>query len=350
MEKKREFIVNTLYIAIICGLVYFSINYLFGLIAPFIIGFIIAYFALKISRNVFKDEKRIHRIITLILFYIVIAIILALLIAFGLSKISDFIKTLPSVYTTTIEPYIASIETSLDNLALSLPEHIRVSLGEITDNIFDALKSLLSSLATGLVGITTNLVKSAPETLVSIIVCIIASFYFVIDYEMIADWFITSIPPKALDVFYDIKDFIENVLFKIIVSYLTIMGITFVELLIGLTLFGITNSVMWALIIALLDILPVLGVGTVLIPWGISSLITGRIALGIEILVLYFVIAMIRNIIEPRFVGTSLGLHPLVTLASMIIGVRLFGAIGMFGFPLALSFFVNKEDRPKMKK
>ena len=123
------------------------------------------------------------------------------------------------------------------------------------------------------------------------------------------------------------------------------MLITFIELFIGLTLFRVSNSGMWAFLIAFLDILPVLGVGTVLIPWGISSLITGNIVFGIELLVLYFVISFIRNIIEPRMVGFNLGLHPLATLFSMIVGVRTFGAIGMFGLPLLLSFFTTRNKK-----
>ena len=347
MEKKKEFIINIAYIAIICGLVYFIVNYLLSLLAPFIIGFLFAYFTMRISRNVFKNDDKMHRILTLILLYIVIIIVISLLVSFGLNRIGDFIKTLPNFYNTTIEPYISSLEVSLDNLAASLPENIRVSLGEITDNIFDTLKSLLSSLASGLVSITTSIVKTAPETLISIIVAIITSFYFVLDYEDIATWFTTLLPDKVLDIFYEIKDFSENVLLKILSSYLSIMGITFMELLIGLTIFGITNSPMWALIISVLDIFPVLGVGTVLIPWGISSLITGKVLLGFEILILYFIISIIRNIIEPKFVGTSLGLHPLATLSAMIVGVRLFGAIGMFGLPLALAFFVTRKGKLK---
>ena len=345
MEKKKEFIINITYIGIICALIYFGINYLFSIVAPFIVGFIFAYISINIARKVFKNDDKKYRILALILVYIVVILLLSLIIGFGVTKITDFIKTLPSFYINTMEPYISNIESSLDNLAISLPTNIRDSIGQITDNVFDALKSLLSNLATNLVGVTTSFVKSAPVTLVSILVSIITSFYFAIDYEDIAKWFVTSMPDKALNIFYEIKDFTENVLLKILISYLAIMGITFVELLIGLTIFGISNSPMWAFVIALLDIFPVLGVGTVLIPWGMSSLITGRIVLGIEILVLYVVISIIRNIIEPRFVGTSLGIHPLATLISMIIGVRLFGAIGMFGLPLTISFFTTRSKK-----
>lgn len=347
MEKKKEFIINVLYIAIICALVYFGVNYLFGLVVPFVLGFLFAYITIKICRRFWSDDRRIARILTLIGLYVVIILFAALIISIGVDQIGSFIRNLPSLYRNTIEPYINSLEVSLQKLGESLPGNIQASLNDITDGLFDAIKNVLSSSVSGLVKITTTVFKAAPEALVSIIVTLVASFYFVIDYEMIAEKFAEMLPEKALRVVNDIRDFVENTLLKILSSYASIMGITFVELVIGLTLIGISNSWIWAFVIALLDILPVLGVGTVLLPWGFSSILTGNVLMGVELLILYVVIAVIRNIIEPKFVGTSLGLHPLATLFSMIIGLRLFKALGMFGLPLTLSFFVSRNKKQK---
>ena len=240
--------------------------------------------------------------------------------------------------------------SNIEKISESLPEFIRGDLDSVVDSFFAAIKSILSTLAGSLVNVTKNLITSAPEALVSIMITIIASFYFVVDFDEIANWFTSSLSEKHKEVFYEVKDFIENTLLKILGSYLAIMGITFVELFIGLSILGISNSVMWALLIAVLDILPVLGVGTALIPWSITCLVTGRVGLGVGLMVLYIIISIIRNIIEPRFVGTNLGLHPLATLIAMMIGVRLFGAIGMFGLPLALSFFVERQAHSQTKK
>ena len=345
MEKKREFIINILYIAIIVGLIYIGVNYILGIVFPFVMGFIFAYIAIKACKKFFHEEKTIYRIITLLLLYLLIVLLITTLVNVGINKLGDFIKTLPSFYKNTIEPYITSLESTLMKYGEFLPGNINASLSDITGDIFDALKSALSSLASSLVNVTTSAISSAPSILVTVIVTIVTSFYFVADYEKIANWFTSSLPDKYLELFYEIKDFIENILIKIISAYPVIMFITFIELFIGLTLFKVSNSGMWALIIALLDIFPVLGVGTVLIPWGLSSLITGNYVLGIELLVLYLIISFVRNIIEPKFVGTNLGLQPLATLFSMIVGLRLFGAVGMFGLPLTLSFFVSRSNK-----
>ena len=348
MEKKKEFIINALYFIIIFALVYFGVNYVLGLVFPFILAFFFAYFAVRLSNKIFSDTKTIHRILTLVLLYLLIVLLIVILVSTGISKLGDFIKTLPNFYKNTLEPYIGSLETAIVNLGDNLPDSINQSLNNVTDGIFEGLKSLLSSLASGLVNITTSIITHAPEALVSIIVTVVSSFYMISDYENISNWFISSIPEKGHKLFYEIKDFFENVLIKIAGSYISIMFVTFIELLIGLSIIGIPNSPMWAIIIAMLDILPVLGVGTILIPWSISSIITGRFVLGLEILALYLIITVIRNVIEPKLVGTNLGLHPLATLISMIIGIRLFGAVGMFGLPLTLSFFSARSKKAQI--
>ena len=93
------------------------------------------------------------------------------------------------------------------------------------------------------------------------------------------------------------------------------------------------------------DILPVLGTGGIMIPWGIISLIMGKWVLGLGLLALYLIITVIRNIIEPKIVGHQVGLHPVVTLLSMLAGLQLFGIIGLFGFPITLSLLKNLNDR-----
>lgn len=127
-------------------------------------------------------------------------------------------------------------------------------------------------------------------------------------------------------------------------GYISIMFITFVELSVGLTVLQAPNSILLAALIAVVDILPVLGTGTVLIPWSLISLITGDTFLGIGLIILYVVILIVRNIIEPKFIGKRIGLKPLVTLVSMYLGMKLAGVAGMFIFPLVVAFLKNLHD------
>ena len=130
------------------------------------------------------------------------------------------------------------------------------------------------------------------------------------------------------------------------------MSITFVELSVGLKMIGLKHAVMIAFIISVFDILPVLGTGGIMIPWAIAAAVAGRYTLAIELAVIYLVITVIRNIIEPKIVGSQLGLHPVVTLASMFVGVQLIGVAGLFGFPILLSLlrYLNKNGTVNLFK
>lgn len=132
----------------------------------------------------------------------------------------------------------------------------------------------------------------------------------------------------------------------VIRSYALIMLLTFTELSILFSLFGIGNSVLKAAIIALLDILPILGTGAVMIPWAIISFVLGSTTLGLKLLAIYIIVTVVRNYVEPKIVGAQLGLHPIITLVSMFIDLRLFGFWGLFGLPVGISF-LWKQYREK---
>ena len=120
--------------------------------------------------------------------------------------------------------------------------------------------------------------------------------------------------------------------------------ITFGELVIGFIVIRVKYAGIIAAITALIDSLPVFGVGTVLIPWSIVSLVIGKTALGAELAVLYVVISVVRNIMEPKIIGKQVGLHPLVTLLAMVVGVSLFGAAGVFALPIGIAVAKQLDD------
>ena len=172
------------------------------------------------------------------------------------------------------------------------------------------------------------------------------------DYDRITGFFIRQMSEKAQEVFWEIKTYVTGTLFVCIRSYALIMSITFVELSIGLTVVGIENAVVIALLIAVFDILPVLGTGGIMIPWAAITAIQGEFKLALALFAVYIVVTIIRNIIEPKIVGSQLGLHPVATLASLFLGAQLFGVVGLFGFPIGLSLlrYLNEQGTIKIFK
>lgn len=163
------------------------------------------------------------------------------------------------------------------------------------------------------------------------------------DYERIAAFAGTNTPHQAKKILNNIRIYLTDTLFVVIRSYVLIMLLTFAELSILFSLFGIESAVMKAALIALLDILPILGTGGIMIPWAVTSLVLGYTKLGLELLLIYGIVTVIRNYVEPKIVGTQLGLHPIITLVSMFIGLRLFGFWGLFGLPVGISFLWKQK-------
>ena len=124
------------------------------------------------------------------------------------------------------------------------------------------------------------------------------------------------------------------------------MVLTFFEVFVGLSIIGVDYAFLMALIIAFLDILPVFGVGTVLIPWSIIAFLTHDFGKGVGLIILWAIVTIIRQVAEPKIVGGSIGLHPIVTLIGMYVGFRLFGILGTFLAPAAIiavrAYFGNR--------
>ena len=125
-----------------------------------------------------------------------------------------------------------------------------------------------------------------------------------------------------------------SALFGWIKAQLILMTITFTELNIGFLIMKVENSLLLSLLIAVVDALPILGTGTILIPWAIIKLISGDYRLGISLLLLYLIVIIVRQLIEPKIVGKQIGMYPLLTLFAMYTGLQAMGFAGMIVGPI----------------
>ena len=219
-----------------------------------------------------------------------------------------------------------------------------MAISDLLETGFSVLKSSLGSLVSTVLSLVTAGVTKVPNLLFSVMIFIISSFYFIIDYETV-DRFVASLGY--------LKEWANRKIFLLARCYGIIILLTCVELTIGFLILGIDSPFTLAMIVSLVDILPILGTGTVLIPWGVVYLILGNLK-GVGILVLYLVITVVRQFVEPRLVGANLGVSPLLSLILMVLGLKVFGLTGMIGLPLVASYFIfadekNKEKQPPAK-
>lgn len=355
IEKRRGFIINIVYVFLIGVLIYIAFKYLLPIITPLIVAWIFASILNKPINLLTKKIKINHTIIAIIViivFYLVLGSLLVLLGIRIFSAIESIFLLIPNVYNNDIEPYLFSVFENIQNSLAVMDPTIISSVSDFSASIIQSFGSAVSSISVWVVGLISNYATTLPGTFIKILFTIISSIFMVIDYDKIVKFVAKQFNNKTKTIFIDIKNYIKNILLGYIKSYSFIMLVTFCELTIGFLIVGIDNAIFVAMIIAIFDILPILGTGTIMVPWIVVSLIQQNFPFAIQLAVIYVIVTIVRNIIEPKIVGIQMGLAPLVTLTSLFIGAQLFGMIGLVGFPILLSLlnYLNKKGTIKIFK
>lgn len=310
-------------------LIYAIAGYLLPVLSPFLIAFIIASLTVAPARRLAESIKAPERVIR------VVFSVLTTLIFFSVAGFAVWQTAGALLRFLRDMGRENGLYDALDRiLSMRLP----VANGLLSDDIMSQLGSAVRELVSGLISRLgswiAGLVSSLPNLFLFILVTLLSLVYFSLDYDRITEFLKSLLPDRATVLLAKIRNSFTTVIRKYILSYSLIMLITYLTLLLGLIILRVRHAPVLALFIAVLDILPVIGVGTVLIPWGIYSIVVGNRLLGIGLLVLFVANTVIRQTSEPRIVGKSLNLHPLLTLMMIYIGYGLFGVFGVFVLPL----------------
>ena len=349
IEKRKSFIINFVYAVICIGLFYVFIKYCLGVLSPFIIAFIVAY---ALQRPIKWAQKKLHLkshgIISFLLVLLVVCIIFGVL-SIAVLILFDELKGFASYLTTqfsSIDELIVTLENYAMGVIVRLPQSIRGTVGDYVTNAFDSLgegqsKIDLSMLSAPLSG-AWSVVKSLPSTILSVVVAVVSCFFMASDYDKVKELVLGFFSDSKRKSVVKTKRTATKAITKLLKAYVTIMAITFAEMFLGLfllKLIGVYDGSYIAIIsfvTCIIDIIPVLGTGTVLIPWAVFNLIFGNFGMGVGLLVIYGAITVIRQIIEPKLVANQAGLPAIVTIMAMFLGVRIFGAFGIILLPFTV--------------
>lgn len=349
-EKKKKFIVDVAYLALVLALGYLALKYALPLLMPFVLAFLIAYVLrrpIRFLSRALHVPKGLVAVLLVVLTYGLIGLLLALAGIRLTATITSLVQQIPSLYSRYILPDLTELFTWLEELLSRLDPSLMSTLQELQSQVLNMLGQLvsgLSGLLLGGVSLATSLATSLPGFLIRVLLMVISTFFIAIDYEKIVRFCLGCLHGNTRKVVLQIKAYVVGTLFVCIRSYALIMSITFVELSIGLSIIRVERAMLVALLIAIFDILPVLGTGGIMIPWAILTALGGDVPRALALLAVYVIITVIRNIIEPRIVGAQIGLHPVLTLMSMFVGNHLFGIVGLFGLPILLSLLRYLND------
>ncbi len=354
-NKKKNFIIDTVYTTIILVLTYVFFKYGVGLISPFVFAFLISSSIIKPSRLIskrFKLPQKLVSIVMVLIFYGIIGFLFSLVGIKIYTAVSKFVSNLPSLYGTTIEPFLNSIFSFMGEGIYSLDPSLVMRLDSFSSELISSLGEFIKTVSMKAVSSVSSSAANVPSFFIKFLIMIISTFFISADYENINKFIVKQFPEKWMEVLIQAKRYVVGTLFSCVKSYAIIICITFIEITIGLTILGVKNSVTIAALIAVFDIIPALGTGGIMIPWGIYMIINDRLSLGIGLLCVYIVVTIVRNFLEPKLVGSQIGLHPVVMLMGVFVGVKLFGAIGLFGLPIFISLInnLNKTGAIKLYK
>lgn len=363
VELRRKRIINFVYFSIVIGLSYLFFKYCFWVVFPFLFAFFMATIVQK-PTNFISQKLKIKRSFLSIFFILLLYATIGGLISLLGIKLVDAVKDLFAFVSAKIADFptlVENVKNWLVGTASILPDRFENSAVESVTRWFDTIRDKsagevasvimdntsitenfsLSSLATPLSGILKTAQK-IPYFFVAVVVAILSSCFMASDYDWIVTFIKKQLPEDKRHKLSISKRVVFTSLGKLIRSYALIICITGTEVFVGLNVLSMLgiytggNILTIAVIIAVFDILPVLGTGTFMIPWAAYSLITGKFSLAVGLFIIYAVIYLVRQVIEPKIVGGTVGLPAFLTLMGMYIGSQLFGFIGIFLLPILM--------------
>ena len=298
---------------------------------PFVIGWIISAIANPLVRLLEKKMKIVRKHSSMV----IIIGVLAAVVGLGYLAVSrivleagNLIANLPQIYANWQEDF-EEIGQNLQVFYNRLSPDIQKSIQNVSTNFAEYASSLVQAIGEPTFEAAGNFAKNVPSTLISIIMCLISAYFFTADHDRILDTLRKNIPSelfgKVSGVIHDLKSVVGGY-FK---AQFKIMGVVYVILVIGLLILKVNYALLVSFAIAFLDMLPFFGTGTVLAPWAIIKILSNDYQMAVGLLILYAVSQVVRQVIQPKIVGDTIGMDPLATLFFMFIGYKVSSIIGM---------------------
>ncbi len=350
IERRKRRIINFAYYALLAAIFYVVFRYVIYMAGPFVVALIVTLLLRRpirfISRKLHLPHKGAAALV-IAFFYIIVAGLIVLAVIEVAIAVANWMSELPSIYADYVEPYIARALEWYEEKATTLDPTSGAYVDSAISSITDSITRVITWLSNRAVSFGRSAVLGIPKALIATIFCVVATVFMSMDYNRMRHFFYAQLSEDQVEIVKDSVTYISVTMLKLIVSYMLIMLITMSELFIGLSLIGISNALTIAIVIGVFDIIPALGTGGILLPWAVVVLVNGNYGLAIKLVVLYVIITLVRNFMEPKIVGDSIGVHPVLMLLSMYLGARLFGALGIIILPFTILVVkkLNDSDR-----
>ncbi len=325
--------------------IYVALKFALPVVLPFFLAWCISFAVTPLSRWISKKTRVSERLLRVFLMIILLSV-LSVLLFLVFSRILYEVQNLAAwagEENGMLEGYIKDARAFFEDLFAKVPfserffgsDGIFSAWDGINDMLSDLVSESVKKISAGIPAAIASVLRALPDLVLFVAVFVIASFYFCFRKERLGEIFAGILPEKYAKKLPDIKKSMAGTAIGYVKAYFLIFLMTFSELFAGFAILKVKYAFILAFVTAIIDILPVLGTGIVLVPWAGVLLLSKNYYLGFGLLIMYGVILLVRQIAEPKIVSKNIGLPAPVTLVAMYAGFKLFGFFGMIIGPAA---------------
>lgn len=308
---------------------------------PFVLGYFVAFLANPLVTMLQKKislKRRHSSFFITVLVLAAVVLVLYLIISRLFAAGSAFVQELPAMY----EDLIASLQglaARYSSLFERMSPDLMNTIGSLTQNLDATISELLSKLASPTVSLAGSAVRSVPTVFIYSLIFFLSAFCFITEWESIQAFLRRHTPAAVSGYLHYLKEDLKRILGSWLLAQFKIMFVVFAVLMAGFLVLRVKHFFLIAVLTAFLDFLPAFGVGFILWPWIAFSLLQGKFFFAFALAVIYVLTQAVRQILQPKIMGDTMGLPPLWTLFFLFVGYRFYGLAGMiFSLPIGMLF------------
>ncbi len=326
-----KIVFNYLFAIIVALFLIFVLPWALAFFWPFVVAAIIAAIANPLVRFLEKKIKIKRKAGSVVVIVLTLAAVLAVvygIIYILVTELIGFFSNAPDMWIR-VSDSIRGISDEFSHRYALLPKGSRDFFDSLGQSIYDSLSAIGSSIGESAAESAGNGVKNAASFIVGIIMCILASYLFVAERENIGKYVARLTPSHIRDRYSIVTGTMKSAVGGYFKAQFKIMGFVYVVLFVGFLILGIDYAALIALLIAFLDFLPFFGTGAVMWPWALYAFIQKDYKLAVGMMIVWGLSQLVRQFLQPKFVGDSIGMPAIPTLVLLYVGFRVKGALGL---------------------
>lgn len=339
--KKMLSIITKVGIVVVFALLLYFVGLpIIELLAPFILAGIIAFLIeplVTFFETKLKIRRKIASLLSLLSFLIVFGTLISLAIYKIIIELAKLSYSLPGYFKNIdINNEILYWKNFGTGIYLKVPPESALLIQDRLNKTIADISAYATQFVTSILTFMLNFIKVFPETFIFIIITIISIYFISSDREKIRNFILKQFPESWASKLSGLKNDIFFALIGFIKAQLMLITVTFIIASIGLSIIGIEYAVTLAIIIGIAELIPVVGTGSIFIPWIIVEAFSNNPSIAVWLAVIFVLGVVVRQVIEPKIIGTQIGMYPLVALISIYVGLGLFGVFGMILGPIII--------------